>query len=58
MHVSENRHLGQLNDFDPSLFKDIICIDIEKLKDSYNVGNYKSVLPEFISTVEETFLSK
>ena len=38
--------------------QDKIPIIIEKLKEKYTVGNYKSVLPEFISTVEETFLSK
>lgn len=30
---------------------------IENLKAQYKVGNYKSVLPEFISSIEETFLN-
>lgn len=40
-------------DFDKSQIPSVI----NGLKERYTVGNYKSVLPEFISSVDETFLT-
>ena len=55
--VSENKLLGQLDDFDiePSLFKDIICIDIEETKYDFEIIyiNQKLLLTGLMTRVNE-----